>query len=36
MRRKNKNGVFDLRKNEKKSFDVKNGQNCYFKSKLLE
>ena len=22
---KNKNGVFDLRKNEKKSFDVKNG-----------
>lgn len=26
MRRKNKNGVFDLRKNEKKSFDVKNGQ----------
>ena len=26
MRRKNKNGVFDLRKNEKKSFDVKNDQ----------
>ena len=26
MHAKNKNGVFDLRKNEKKSFDVKNGQ----------
>lgn len=36
MRRKNKNGVFDLRKNVKKSFDVKNGQKCQFKSKSFE